>query len=123
MKKNNPKKKKRTPRKKDSSSSRAKAVKSQDNQAVQVAKAGAAKPLPPAVKKPSAKKEASLTRYFRVAVHFLREARLELKKVKWPTRKELLASTAVVLFLVLVVSFYLGIIDLGLVKGLKLILG
>lgn len=48
---------------------------------------------------------------------------MELKKVKWPTRKELLASTAVVLFLVLVVSFYLGIIDLGLVKGLKMILG
>ena len=48
---------------------------------------------------------------------------MELKKVKWPTRKELLASTAVVLFLVLVVAFYLGIIDLGLVKGLKMILG
>ena len=123
MKKNNPKKKKRTPRKKDPSSSRAVAVKGKDNQAVQVEKAGTAKPLPPAVKKPPAKKEAGLTRYFRVAAHFLREARMELKKVKWPTRKELLATTAVVIFLVLVVSFYLGIIDLGLVKGLKMILG
>ena len=123
MKKNNPKKKKRTPRKKDPSSSRAKAVKSQDTQAVQVEKAGTAKPLPPAVKKPPAKKEAGHTRYFRVAAHFLRDARMELKKVKWPTRKELLATTAVVIFLVLVVSFYLGIIDLGLVKGLKMILG
>ena len=123
MKKTNPKKKKRASRKKDASPSRAKSVKSQDNQAVQAERAVTAKPLPPVVKKSPPKKEASLSRYFRIAVHFLREARMELKKVKWPTRKELLASTAVVLFLVLVVSFYLGIIDLGLVKGLKMILG
>ena len=54
---------------------------------------------------------------------FLREAKLELKKVKWPTRKELLASTAMVLFLVLLIAAYLGLIDLALIKVLKLIVG
>lgn len=62
-------------------------------------------------------------RYVNIAVQFLREARMELRKVKWPTRKELLASTAVVIVLVLVVAFFLGLIDFGLIKILKNIVG
>jgi len=58
-----------------------------------------------------------------VAGRFLRESRMELKKVKWPTRKELLASTAMVIFLVLLVAFFLGLIDLGLIKLIKNIVG
>lgn len=54
---------------------------------------------------------------------FLREARVELKKVKWPTRKELFASTAVVIILVLIVAFYLGLVDFGLIKIIKAIVG
>ena len=38
----------------------------------------------------------SVSRMVRVSLQFVRESRTELKKVKWPTRKELLASTAVV---------------------------
>jgi len=57
------------------------------------------------------------------AGHFLRESKTELKKVKWPTRKELLASTAVVIVLVIVVSFFLGLVDLGLIKIIKHIMG
>jgi preprotein translocase subunit SecE len=59
----------------------------------------------------------------RSSLQFLREARTELKKVKWPTRKELLASTAVVIALVLVISFFLGVIDFGLIKIIKNIVG
>jgi len=62
-------------------------------------------------------------KYINIAVQFLREARMELKKVKWPTRKELLASTAVVIVLVLVVALYLGLIDFGLIKIIKNIVG
>ncbi len=65
----------------------------------------------------------SVVRYVGVAGQFLRESRTELKKVKWPTRKELLASTAAVLVLVLIVSVYLGLIDLGLVKIIQSIVG
>ena len=48
---------------------------------------------------------------------------MELKKVKWPTRKELLASTAVVIVLTLFVAFYLGLVDFGLIKIIKAIVG
>ena len=61
--------------------------------------------------------------YFSKSVQFLRESRTELKKVKWPNRRELLASTAVVIFLVLVVALFLGVVDFGLIKMIKNIVG
>jgi len=42
---------------------------------------------------------------------FLKEFRIEMKKVAWPTRKEIVASTGVVLFVVLLISLYLGLAD------------
>jgi preprotein translocase subunit SecE len=65
----------------------------------------------------------SVFRYVQIAMQFLRESRMELKKVKWPNRKELLASTAVVIVLVLIVSFFLGLIDFGLIKIIRNIVG
>ena len=65
----------------------------------------------------------NISGYFNVAVQFLRDSKMELKKVKWPTRKELLASTAMVLLLVLSVAFYLGLIDFGLIKIIRAIVG
>lgn len=76
-------------------------------------------------KEPDKKKERGFSprRYVSVAVHFLREAHSELKKVKWPTRKELLASTAMVILLVLVAALFLGVIDFGLIKIMKVVVG
>ena len=54
---------------------------------------------------------------------FLRESKVELKKVTWPTPRQALASTSVVIVVVLVVSFFLGAVDLGLTKIVRLILG
>ena len=54
---------------------------------------------------------------------FLKEAKVELKKVTWPTPKQTLASTAVVIIIVFIVSIYLGIIDFILAKAVKYILG
>lgn len=56
------------------------------------------------------------------AGQFLRESKMELKKVKWPTKKELLASTAVVIFLSLLMALYFGIVDFGLIKIMKAII-
>ncbi|MDD5225469.1 MAG: preprotein translocase subunit SecE [bacterium] len=42
---------------------------------------------------------------------FLREVRTELGKVTWPTRKEILAATAVVVVFTLITSIYLGLVD------------
>jgi len=60
---------------------------------------------------------------FKAVGLFLRQAKVELKKVKWPTRKELIASTVVVIVLTLLVSLYLGLVDLGLIKILKHVIG
>jgi len=48
------------------------------------------------------------------AIQFLREVRTELKKVTWPSRKDTLAGTVVVLVTIFIVAFFLGIIDSGL---------
>jgi preprotein translocase subunit SecE len=68
------------------------------------------------------KKEKSgngISSIFHKTGQFLREAKTELKKVKWPTRKELLASTAVVIVLTLLVALFLGLVDFGLIKIIK----
>lgn len=48
---------------------------------------------------------------------FLREVKAELKKVVWPSKNQTVASTVVVIVLVIIVSSFLGLFDLGL-KGL-----
>jgi preprotein translocase subunit SecE len=60
--------------------------------------------------------------YMRTAQQFFREVRVELKKVTWPTRKETIASTSVVLITVFLVAFYLGVVDLGLSRLIKIFL-
>lgn len=47
---------------------------------------------------------------------FLTEVKVEIKKVVYPTREELIGSTWVVIITVIVVSIFLGIVDLGLSK-------
>jgi preprotein translocase subunit SecE len=54
---------------------------------------------------------------------FLAEAKAEFKKVTWPTPKQAMASTSVVMVVVIIMSLFLGLVDFGLVKILRLILG
>ena len=54
---------------------------------------------------------------------FFREVRMELKKVTWPTRKETLAATAMVIILSVIVAFFLGILDVALAKLVGSIMG
>ena len=56
-------------------------------------------------------------------LQFLQEVQLELKKVVWPTRKDTIASTSVVLIIVIIIAFFLGLIDLGLTRIIRVILG
>lgn len=53
---------------------------------------------------------------------FLREVRIELKKVTWPSRKETIAATGMVILLSIVVAFFLGLLDVGLAKAVGIIL-
>jgi preprotein translocase subunit SecE len=56
-------------------------------------------------------------------VRFLKEAKVELKKVTWPTPRQTLASTSVVIIVVIIVSIYLGIVDFGVAKAIRFVLG
>lgn len=67
--------------------------------------------------------ESGIRIYFDKSVQFLREVRVELKKVTWPSRKQTVGSTAVVLLLVLLVSIFLGIVDFGLSSLIRLVIG
>jgi preprotein translocase subunit SecE len=53
---------------------------------------------------------------------FLREVRTELKKVTWPSRKETIAATGMVIILSVLVAFFLGLLDVGLAKTVGIIL-
>ena len=55
-------------------------------------------------------------------VQFLREVKVEIKKVTWPTRKEIIASTAVVLLTTIIIASFLGLVDLLLSEIVKMLL-
>lgn len=54
---------------------------------------------------------------------FLESVKMELGKVTWPTRKETMATTGVVIVIIFLISFYLGLCDVVLAKLMRLILG
>jgi len=54
---------------------------------------------------------------------FLKEAKTELRKVTWPTPKQTVASTSVVIIVVLIIAVFLGVVDFGLNKIIRLALG
>ena len=125
MKKQKQRSKKSKTTKRKSVASRQKQAKNSDAQKAQKAPVNK-KPDKTVTKKPVEVKktgQSSPIRYISVAGQFLKESRTELKKVKWPTRKELLASTAVVIVLTLLVAFFLGLVDFGLIKIIKNIVG
>ena len=53
---------------------------------------------------------------------FFREVILEFKRVTWPSRAELVNSTAVVIVVTVVLAFFLGAVDIGLTKVVERIL-
>jgi preprotein translocase subunit SecE len=50
---------------------------------------------------------------FKKGLDYLQEVQSELKKVTWPTQKQTLGTTAVVIVLVAIVSIFLGLFDYG----------
>lgn len=52
---------------------------------------------------------------------FLTDIQEELKKVTWPTRKETVRLTTVVIVLSLIIALYVGIIDVLLAKALEIL--
>ena len=54
-------------------------------------------------------------------VNFINEVRSELSKVSWSTRKELLASTVLVITVTAMMTVFIGIVDLVLSRFLSVI--
>ena len=52
--------------------------------------------------------------------NFIKEAIAELKKVIWPTQKELKKSTIVVIFTIIIASIFIGLVDIFFTKVLTL---
>lgn len=61
----------------------------------------------------------SIKEKFEAAKQFLREVRTELKKVTWPSRKDTLSGTLVVLVAVFIIAIFLGVVDSGLSNLIK----
>ncbi|NIS71492.1 MAG: preprotein translocase subunit SecE [Proteobacteria bacterium] len=59
---------------------------------------------------------------FEVVIQFLREVKVELKKVTWPSRKDTIYATIIVLISVFIFGFFLGIVDVGLSRLIRLVL-
>ena len=79
-----------------------------------------------AVKKPSGSEPSAVMRlaekYFGSWIQFFREVKVELTKVTWPSKKQTIGSTAVVIVFVFVIAFFLGVVDVGLSSLIRLIL-
>ena len=125
MKKQKQRQKKSKNQKRKSAASREKQAKNHDVP-VALKSQGKKRPARSVTKKTIEGKKAgenSAMRFVTVAGQFLKDSRMELRKVKWPTRKELLATTAVVIVLTLLVAFFLGLVDFGLIKIIKNFVG
>ncbi|MBC8530033.1 preprotein translocase subunit SecE [Christensenellaceae bacterium NSJ-44] len=53
---------------------------------------------------------------------FVRESLVELKKVNWPSRKELISYTVAVVVFVILFMIVIGAVDLGLSQLYKLVI-
>jgi preprotein translocase subunit SecE len=47
---------------------------------------------------------------------FLKEVKIEMKKVIFPNRDEVIGSTKVVIVTVVIISLFLGVVDIGLTR-------
>ncbi len=53
---------------------------------------------------------------------FFKEVKLEMKKVSWPKRKELITSTSVVVVTTLLIALFIFLVDTPLSRLIELIL-
>lgn len=85
-------------------------------------KSEAKKKVAKVAKKPEESK-ASVGAGITLARQYLREVVYEMRKVVWPSRKETVASTAVVLAIVIICGVFLGVVDFILNRFVRLLIG
>ncbi len=60
--------------------------------------------------------------YLDKTLQFFREVKIELKKVTWPSRNQTIGSTVVVILLVIIISSFLGLVDVSLSNLVRVVL-
>ncbi len=89
------------------------------------AEAATVRPAPSIRKSTVGEKPKAVTtdpNFLQKSMQFLREVKIELKKVTWPTRKQTMGSTAVVVVLVMIFSLFLGLVDVSLSSLIRVVL-
>ncbi|HAP32082.1 MAG TPA: preprotein translocase subunit SecE [Firmicutes bacterium] len=61
--------------------------------------------------------------YLKRMQRYLHDIRIELKKVNWPTRRELTVFTGVVLIAIIIIGIFFWVLDTGFTAGLRIIIG
>ena len=122
---------KKKKKRKDSARASAKVQNLKDAGSKNVALAEARDKSPQKAKAASSKKQPQVSRavpaktksnFITSSVQFLREVKIELKKVAWPSRKQTIGSTVVVIALIILISLFLGSIDIGLSSLIRTVL-
>ncbi len=72
-------------------------------------------------KNPSKKKNFlnTLPEKFQNWISFFKDVRVEMKKVTWPPRKEVIGSTTALIVATVMIALFLGVADLVLGKGIE----
>ncbi len=65
----------------------------------------------------------STTRLGQGLIGFAREARMEVRKVVWPTRQETVQTTLMVIVAVIIIGIFLWLIDMLLAQGIQMVTG
>jgi len=55
-------------------------------------------------------------------VQFIQQTRSEIAKVVWPSRREVLLTTAMVLVMAVLLALFFSLVDIGLRSGLQAVL-
>jgi len=80
----------------------------------------------PAIRELSGSEESAVMKladkYFGSWIQFFREVKVELTKVTWPSKKQTIGSTVVVIVFVFIISLFLGVVDVGLSSLVRLVL-
>ena len=74
-------------------------------------------------KKAQEKADGTYKGVFKRMALFFRQVVAELRKVIWPTRKELLSYTWIVLIFVVIMGAYIGVLDFIFTKGVLFVFG
>jgi preprotein translocase subunit SecE len=74
-------------------------------------------------KKAPKKSDENLTPWWENLRQYLREVVFELRRVVWPSRKETIGSTSVVLVIVIICGIFLGVVDLVLSRLIRVFVG